>query len=1376
MSAMEEERTEATSEAARLAVVRQYPAVEGVADPALSEACRLATLLCHRPMAAVELVMEEWVVVVAAAGLKVGLIPRRESLSPDLLKAHRVEVVGDARKDPRWAHHRLVTDPHGVRFYAAVPLRAPEGVVLGVLSVWDRSPGDLTPSQAESLEALGQMVMGQLNWDRRQRDLERLEAEHARVEKALREAEASYRSLIENTVVGIYRTSPDGRYLSANPMLARIYGFENPAELMASVGDIEEQLYVEPGTRDRFVSELQRADTLNNFEAQIRRKDGEIIWIAETARAVRDGDGQLLFYEGTVQDITARKAAEEQLRHSEILYHSLVEELPQNIFRKDRRERFIFANGRFSETVERPINEILGRTDFDLFPAELARKYQADDQRVMDGGRSVRETERNVTPDGQVHWVEVIKTPLRDETGQITGIQGIFWDVTERQALQDALAYERDLLQALLDHSPDMIYFKDTQSRFVKAGRALAQRFRVPDPESLVGKTLVDLLETESAQALMAEEQELLKRGEAKINEVEEVVDHEGRRTWASVTKVPIYNRAGEPLGLVGVARDITRLMETEQALREAEEKFRAIFENSVEGIFQTSLDGRFLRVNPALARIYGFESPEELMAARTDVRTQVYVEKDRREVFVGRVLAEGSITGFESEVYRRDGSTTWVSESARVVYDREGRPAYFEGTVEDISARKQIETEREKARQSAIEAVRLKSEFVATVSHEIRTPLNAIVPNAERLLETRLDRQQRYLAEGIDHGARMLLQIVNDILEFSKIEAGAVRLEALEFDVEEVLERTVSFFASRAQEKRLELVGDLDPAVPSRVRGDPSRLGQVLNNLVGNAIKFTEAGEVVVEVGLAEWTVPDEVHLWFRVRDTGIGIAPEARSRVFQAFAQADGSMSRRYGGTGLGLAITRRFVELMGGQIDFESVPGQGTTFFFNVRLGAVAGVPVRAGGESLVGMRVLLVEDNGAQRRVVARALAGEGAAVVVGAEGVSDAIVHLQSALRQGQPFELVFFDAELPGNDLMPLARRLRAAGGNGVVLIALASPGTLGDEHGLNAAGIRGSLVKPVCRRRLGVEVKALLAPSRAVEVASVVSPAPAPGSGSAVGLGLRVLVVEDHPLNQRVAREMLTRLGAVVDTAFSGPEAIEAFRRERYDLILMDCQMPGMDGYETTQRMRELEACCEGCPGVKRVPIVALSANALAGDRERGLAAGMDDYLTKPFRQADLIRVLQGFGQALESPANEVVEKPMDRSVAVESVDQGVRAGDEVPILDVGPLQALADPDDPGVLQGFVGEFLSETPGRLTRMAGMLGSEEWVALRAEAHRLKGSASYMGARRLVQACAVVEDASTEVQGLAEALGRVEQEFDVVRVALQAHLATTGAGV
>lgn len=1229
------------------------------------------------------------------------------------------------------------------------------------------------PEDAEMLEAMGEAVLTRIELGRSRRHLQDLAEQHARVDAALREAEGKFRDIFENTVVGIYQTTPEGRYLSANPMLARIYGYSGPEELMSAVGDIGQELYVDPQDRQRFVEAMQREDTLSDFESRIRRKDGQVIWIAENARVVRDEAGRVRLYEGTVQDITARRLAEERLRNSEVLYHSLVEELPQHVFRKDLEERFIFANTRFCQNVGRTWAEVEGRTDFDLFPPELARKYQEDDQRVIADGRTVRVTEANITPDGEVHWVEVIKTPLRDHKGDIAGIQGIFWDVTATKRLQDALAYERDLLQALLDHSPDIIYFQDPQSRFVKVGRAVARRFDVSDPEQLVGKTVFDLVEPGLAQVFYDEEQEILRTGNPIVNKVEKLVDQKGGRSWTSVTKVPIYDRAGKILGLVGVARDITQLIETEQALRDAEEKYRAIFENSVEGIFQTTLDGRFLQANPALARIYGFPSTDELMAARTDVRTQVYVEPGRREEFVRQVLEHGSITGFESEIFRRDGTRTWVSESARAVRSGDGTTAYFEGTIEEITTRKQVEAEREKARQAALESARMKSEFVATVSHEIRTPLNAIVPSAEQLARTRLDRHQRHLVDSVEHGAQMLLQIVNDILEVSRIDSGTIALEEIPFDLHEVVERAVAFFATPAHAKRLELVGHLRPGVPRHVCGDPARLGQVLNNLLGNAIKFTHRGEVVVEVEPGAMS-EDRVGVAFRVRDTGIGIPPEARARVFTAFAQADGSMARRYGGTGLGLTISRRFVELMGGDIDFESEVGRGTTFRFQVFLKPAAPVAPESPIPTILdGLRVLVVEDSAAHREVLVAGLATLGPISVAGVGSLSEAVEHLRSAALSRHAVDLVFFDGELPGSDLVQAARRLRAATTPGCRLVALTAPGAMVDARGLEAAGLCGTLVKPVRQSRLETEIGALLGapPQDDALAAPGLDPAAPPFAPLAE---VSILLVEDNPLNQRVARGMLERLGATVDAVAGGPQALEAVSRRAYDLILMDCQMPEMDGYETTRRIREAEASRgDG----RHIPIVALSANALAGDRDRGLEAGMDDYLTKPLRQPELVRVLSSVvsGRPSEPSVEAAPGTPgatgnLGPEAGMGGVAVPVSEVEEVPVFDPTPLSALGPAGDPTVAE-FVDQFGFESGVRLERVEAALAAGDAPRVALEVHSLKGNASYMGVRRVVQTCAELETSARagDLSQAGESLRRIRAELESAKAALQGYL-------
>ncbi|MGH8246089.1 MAG: PAS domain S-box protein, partial [Gammaproteobacteria bacterium] len=381
------------------------------------------------------------------------------------------------------------------------------------------------------------------------------------------------------------------------------------------------------------------------------------------------------------------------------------------------------------------------------------------------------------------------KTPLYDAAGRVVGVQGIFWDVTERQRVEDELAKERDLLRALLDNIPDRIYFKDTASRFVRCSQSMAQRLGVADPRQVVGKTDFDFHPRDQAQDYFNDEQRILASRQPLINKLERQTDLNGREIWASVTKVPIVGRSGEVTGLIGLSRDVTQLKQTEQALRQAEEKYRTIYENSVEGIFQTTKDGHFISANPALARLYGYDSPDELVAALTDIEHQLYADPARRDDFARLMREHGSVTGFESEIFRKDKSRIWISESARTVKDAEGNILYYEGIVEDITARRQTEAEREKVRQAALETAQTKAQFLANMSHEIRTPMNAITGMTGLLLDTKLSPEQRDYVDSIRTSTEALLDIINHILDFSKLEAGKVALEVIDFDLRDTLE-----------------------------------------------------------------------------------------------------------------------------------------------------------------------------------------------------------------------------------------------------------------------------------------------------------------------------------------------------------------------------------------------------------------------------------------------------------------------------------------------------------------------------------------------------------------------------------------------------------
>jgi PAS domain S-box-containing protein len=1057
-------------------------------------------------------------------------------------------------------------------------------------------------------------------------------------------------------------------------------------------------------------------------------------------------------------------ALEERLRNTEAFYQTLVETLPQNILRKDLQGRFTFANQKFCQSIGRPLEELIGKTDFDLFPPELAAKYHRDDLRVITTRENLDTVEAHQGPRGERLFVHVIKTPLYDAAGNVIGVQGIFYDVTQRKRIEEELAYERDLLRALLDYIPDRIYFKDVNCRFMRCSQSMARRLGLADPREVIGKTDFDFHPAEQAQEFYNDEQRILLTGQPLINKLEKQEDVEGKEIWASVTKVPIYTQSGTISGLVGLSRDITQLKQTEQALRQAEEKYRTIYENSVEGIFQTTRDGHFISANPALARMYGYTSSEELVAALTDIEHQLYVDPARRDEFSRLMREQGAVSGFESQVYRGDKSIIWISESARTAKDAAGNFLFYEGIVEDITLRKLAELEREKAREAALESARTKAQFLANMSHEIRTPMNAITGMTDLLADTRLSQEQREYVETIRASTGTLLSVINDILDFSKIEAGKLSLEVIDFDLREAVESGVEMLAERAHKKGIELACWIEPEVSTRLRGDPIRLRQILANLTSNAVKFTEKGEVMVHVTRLEEDARRLVAR-FEVKDTGIGISPQAMARIFQEFTQADGSTTRKYGGTGLGLTISKQLVTLMQGEIGVESAPGQGSTFWFKVpfeKQPAAEAGPAVAVVSALDGLRVLVVDDTDSHRRILHQQLRQWRIQDEFAASS-ADALAMIQNSARAGRPYPLLLIDMDLPDTDGLSLAQTIKNDPQLAASRIIMFT--TLLDRLNtttMKATGISACLVKPLRQSRLLECLADVMSASGAVSAQPMDAGAISSGSAAmlAAARNIRILLAEDNMVNQRVALKQLKKLGFSADCVSNGNEVLSALQRVPYDIIIMDCQMPEMDGYEVTRRIRQ--GGSESYIHLRSAPyIIALTANAMQGDREHCLALGMNDYLTKPLHLHDLEAVLQRallrISPVTPSPAPAVAPEPDP-----EALDRTIISG----------LKELREPGQPDPLRELIELFLKDAAPRLQQMEAAANAGDLPKLAAATHTLKGSASNLGARRLSSLCASLEKQAKagETSQSLQTLTAVTAEFAVVRGLLNAELA------
>ncbi len=858
---------------------------------------------------------------------------------------------------------------------------------------------------------------------------------------------------------------------------------------------------------------------------------------------------------------------------------------------------------------------------------------------------------------------------------------------TERNRLEKILERGKREWEGIFDAVQDSIIVADGNGTIIRCNRAAIQ---------WLGTTFDQLVTTPVSRVFFGES-----AGDShQLASLEGELRLPGREGWYEVTQDPIYLE-DDLQGTIYILRDITERKQAEAIIHEQKQYLEALISNSPVAIVTLDTQQKILSSNPAFETLFGY-TPSEIAGHNLD---QLLVDSLRTETpsYTEQVL-QGQSVKKTVQLRRKDGTHADVE-----IY---GVPLIVAGEIAGALWLYHDVTELVQARRQAEQADRAKSEFLANMSHEIRTPMNGIMGMIELTLGTELTNEQFDFLTGARESADALLSVLNGILDFSKIEAGQLQLEIIDFDLRGVVEGVAQTLANRAEVKGLEIASLVDSDVPYYVKGDAVRLRQVLVNLVENAIKFTEKGEVFLRTELVEEN-SQRAFLRFSVTDTGIGIPYDRQQAIFERFVQADGSTTRRYGGTGLGLTISKQLAEMMGGRIGVESQPGRGSSFWFTADLEKLPGKALLDETETdgLRGLRVLVVDDNATNRRIFTKMLEGFGCHVSAAASGV-EVMPALIRALLVSAPYKLVLLDMQMPnldGEDILRMIRKEPLT--QNTPVIVLTSMGRRSELSRLNELGCAGYLLKPVKQSQL-LETLASVVGQRKRKEATGRRHQSLGKQRHQVNHGMHILLAEDNEINQRMTKVLLTKQGCEVDLASNGIEAVDAVQKKAYDLIFMDVQMPDMDGFEATKKIRALEG------EERHTPVVAMTAHAMPEDRQRCLDAGMDDYLSKPL---DAHKVF------------EIVERWTDTSG--EYVPQGDQAAPIPPPFDP---DAVFDPQnalsrfgyDQDFFRSLLEDFLQTLPQKLEtiRMALEQGKPDIVSY--QAHNLKGVAANFGAMQL----------------------------------------------